>query len=160
MKVGFLKCVDVVLKAEGGYVNHPADPGGETKYGICKRNYPHLDIKNLTIEDAYEIYFHDYWKPMALSGIWDLTAVLEIFDMGVNAGPRIAIKMAQRLVKSYPDGIMGPVTRYKINEYQGFTKDYKERRRRFYRVLANKKPELQVFLRGWLNRVENCHFND
>ena len=157
MKADFLKCVDVVLKAEGGYVNHPSDPGGETKYGICKRNYPNLDIKNLTIEEAYEIYFQDYWKPMALFGINDLSAVLEIFDMGVNAGIRTAIKMAQRLVKSYPDGIMGPVTRSKINEYENFTGDYKERRRRFYRVLANKKPELSVFLRGWLNRVNNCH---
>ena len=153
----FLKCIEVVLKAEGGYVNHPSDPGGETNFGICKRYYPHLDIKNLTKEDAIHIYFRDYWLPMNLKGIIDLTAVLEIFDMGVNAGIRTAIKMAQRLVGAYPDGKIGVITTAKINECNGFTDAYKFRRRKFYKTLANKKPELAVFLKGWLNRVDNCH---
>ena len=75
--------------------------------GSAKKNYPHLDIKGLTKEDAIHIYFRDYWQPMNLSGIIDLSAVLEIFDMGVNAGIRTAIKMAQRLVGAYPDGKVG-----------------------------------------------------
>ncbi len=153
----FLRCIEVVLKAEGGYVNHPSDPGGETNYGICKRNYPELDIKNLTKEQAIDIYFRDYWEPMNLDGIFDLEAVLQIFDMGVNAGRRVAIKMAQRLVSAYPDGIIGDVTRDKINNFNGFVDAYRFRRKKFYKTLAAKKPELGVFLKGWLNRVDNCH---
>src|SRR5690606_28008981 len=53
----FRRAVEVVLKHEGGYVNNPSDPGGETKYGISKRSYPELDIANLTQEDAIAIYY-------------------------------------------------------------------------------------------------------
>ena len=53
--------VKKVLKHEGGYVNDPSDPGGETKYGISKRAFPDLDIKNLTEEQAILIYYDEYW---------------------------------------------------------------------------------------------------
>ncbi len=57
----FNKAVRIILAHEGGYVNHPADPGGETNMGISKRSYPDLDIKNLTVAMAKEIYFRDFW---------------------------------------------------------------------------------------------------
>ncbi|KWT77357.1 glycosyl hydrolase 108 family protein [Candidatus Magnetominusculus xianensis] len=57
----YTAAVRFVLDAEGGYVNDPDDPGGETKYGISKRAYPSLDIKSLTIEDAKRLYRRDYW---------------------------------------------------------------------------------------------------
>ena len=53
-----------IVELEGGYVNHPSDPGGETKYGISKRAYPDLDIANLTVEDACKIYERDYIGPV------------------------------------------------------------------------------------------------
>jgi Glycosyl hydrolase 108 len=59
----FEKAVRFTLSWEGGYVSNPNDPGGETKYGISKRAYPHLDIKNLTLDQAKEIYYQDYWLP-------------------------------------------------------------------------------------------------
>ena len=55
--------IENVIKHEGGYVNDPSDPGGETKYGISKKAYPKVDIKNLTLDDAIEIYKDDYWLP-------------------------------------------------------------------------------------------------
>ena len=58
----FLKAFEKVLRHEGGYVNDPLDLGGETKYGISKRSYPHLDIKNLTLDQAKQIYFRDFWQ--------------------------------------------------------------------------------------------------
>ena len=54
--------LDFVLREEGGYTNNPNDPGGETNYGICKRNYPNLDIKGLTRAQAIAIYRRDYWR--------------------------------------------------------------------------------------------------
>ena len=57
----FDDAIGIVLKHEGGYVNDKNDPGGETRYGISKRAYPDLDIKNLTISQATEIYKKDYW---------------------------------------------------------------------------------------------------
>jgi hypothetical protein len=51
---GFDEAVKMVLKHEGGYVNHPSDPGGETNFGISKRAYPEVDIANLTEEEAAE----------------------------------------------------------------------------------------------------------
>ena len=57
----FNEIIEQVLEHEGGYVNDPKDLGGETKYGITKRFYPDVDIKNLTVEQAKEIYKKDYW---------------------------------------------------------------------------------------------------
>ena len=154
----FNKCIEIVLKHEGGYVNDPDDWGGETNYGIAKRYFPNEDIKNLTIERAKELYYQYYWLPMNLEGIQNESAVLEIFDFGVNAGRGRAIKKAQELAGVLADGICGPVTTNAINSYKGdFVEDYKEKRRKYYRHIAGKRNNVK-FLRGWLNRVEKCKF--
>ena len=74
-----------LLKHEGGYVNNPVDPGGETNWGVSKRSYPHLDIKNLTREQAVAIYERDYWSqvPESLSDSVRWFA----FDICVHSGP-------------------------------------------------------------------------
>ena len=59
----FEEIIDRVIESEGGYVNDPDDPGGETKYGISKRAYPEIVIKDLTIKQAKQIYYEDYWTP-------------------------------------------------------------------------------------------------
>ena len=155
----FMKCVDVILKNEGGYVNNKYDPGGETNMGICKRQYPHLDIPNLTRNQAILIYHSDYWSKMNLHGIRNEKVVLELFDMGVNAGPVTAIKMIQRLVGADVDGVMGPQTKKAINLYKGdMVTDLKQERKKYYFTLARKDPEKLVFISGWLNRVEHTQF--
>ena len=61
MLISFDEIIDITLKHEGGYVHDPKDLGGETNFGIAKRFYPDVDIKNLTKEEAKEIYKKDYW---------------------------------------------------------------------------------------------------
>lgn len=81
----FLQAFAVVIGEEGGYVDDPADPGGETKYGISKREYPNLDIAQLTLVQAQEIYERDYWAVLNCdSHPWEMALVL--FDCGVNQG--------------------------------------------------------------------------
>jgi len=154
----FDKCMAVIFAHEGGYINDPDDLGGETNYGICKRYFPNEDIKNLTKERAKELYYEHYWNPMRLGNIWTKdSAVLEIFDMGVNAGKKRAIRMAQKIVMTATDGVMGPITGTAIDQYHGFVEKYKEARRAYYRDIAKRRPKNQKFLNGWLNRVETTH---
>lgn len=155
----FKRCIEVVLRNEGGYINHPSDPGGETNYGIAKKFYPDLDIKNLTKEKAIEIYYNDYWKPMNLELISDADVILQVFDFGVNAGKKTSIRLLQRTLNLEDDGILGPVTLAAVNNSDPSLIDkFKRRRKIFYMNLASKKPQLEVFLRGWLRRVDNTKF--
>jgi lysozyme family protein len=155
----FNRCIDVVLKNEGGYSNHPSDPGGETNFGIAKKFYPDLDIKNLTVNQAKNIYFRDYWSKMNLIDINNEELILQIFDMGINAGIRTAIKIAQRMVSVKDDGIIGNQTLSAINNSQyDLVIAYKLEREEYYKVLVEKKPQLGVFLSGWRNRIINTHF--
>ena len=155
----FEKCIEVVLSNEGGYVNDPLDPGGETNFGITKANYPDIDIKKLKKDQAVNIYRMDYWDKMNLEGIENELLVLQVFDMGVNAGIRISIKMIQRLAGAYPDGICGPVTKNLINgSNQLLVELFKCERKKYYSALVRKNLKLNRFLQGWFNRVDNTKF--
>ena len=152
----FNEIIEKVLEHEGGYVNDPNDRGGETKYGITKKFYPDVDIKNLTIDQAKHIYHTDYWRrgkcdeiPSRLRHIY--------FDMLVNFGKRGAVKVLQRAAnaknkdKIDVDGGLGPATLKAI-------KNLELERVRAYRVLrfANlviKKPEQERFWFGWYKRA-------
>lgn len=81
----FYSAVSFTLKWEGGYSNNPADPGGETNFGISKRSYPMLDIKNLTIEQAKAIYYLDYWLPVEAAN-YPYPKDQILFDIGVLTG--------------------------------------------------------------------------
>ena len=90
----FDEIIEVVLEHEGGYVNDPKDPGGETNYGIAKRSHPDVDIKNLTKEGAKEIYKEVYWDKNKVESLpeelWHI-----YFDMCVNQGKSRAVKIIQ-----------------------------------------------------------------
>lgn len=155
----FSRCIKVILRNEGGYVNHPNDPGGETNFGIAKKFYPEEDIKNMTKERATYLYYKDYWAPMNLKGLQNEELVLQVFDFGVNAGIKTSIRMLQRLVGVTDDGIIGKITTKVVNDQPIELVDkFKMRRKIFYMNLAAKKPKLQVFLRGWLRRVDHTKF--
>jgi lysozyme family protein len=85
----FQTAVDLVLKHEGGYVNDPSDPGGETNFGVAKRWHPDLDIKNLTAQQASTIYQQEYWKPYMEQELDQRVANCAL-DCAVNQGPAIA----------------------------------------------------------------------
>jgi lysozyme family protein len=155
----FLKIIKIILKNEGGYSDVASDNGGETRYGISHRAYPTLDIKNLTIGQAIDIYYNDYWLPMNLEGIREDELILQLFDFGVNVGPRTAIKTLQRLVGVSDDGHIGNITLKAINEFNGdIIEEFKRRRKLFYVTLVQKDESQRVNLRGWLNRISNTKF--
>ena len=151
----FNNIIEVVLQHEGGYVNDPNDLGGETKYGITKRFYPDVDIKNLTKEQAKTIYHQDYWRPAKCDEVPPRLRHI-YFDMCVNFGRGGAVKVLQRAAngknkeKIEVDGGMGPATLKAIQNLE-------LERVRAYRVLrfANlviKKPEQERFWFGWYRR--------
>lgn len=98
-----------IIGHEGGYVNHPADPGGETKFGISKRSYPDENIKAMTLERAEELYFRDFWTPLKCDKLHPALAEF-VFDFGVNSGMPTAAKAVQKAVGALPDGNIGPKT--------------------------------------------------
>jgi lysozyme family protein len=175
----FEKCINVVLKSEGTYQCDPADIGNYdsygnligTNFGISARLFPGVDIKNLTREQAKALYYNHYWQPMNLDGIRNEDLVLHIFDHGINAGKRTAIRMVQRLVEAKADGICGDVTKKAINTFPGRTvviegygllnslpDHYKYARYRYYTDLTIRRPVTQKYLKGWYNRINNTHF--
>jgi lysozyme family protein len=105
----FNRCIDLILAEEGGYVHHPNDPGGETKFGISQRAYPHLDIARLTLADVVALYQRDYWTPMRGDAFPDPLALL-LFDSAVNQGPKTAIRLLQKALTLNEDGLPGPLT--------------------------------------------------
>ena len=156
MRDRFNRFIEIILKHEGGYVNDPDDFGGETKYGITKRRYPSLDIKNLTIENAKEIYYRNFYKKMNLYYISNSELALHLFDMGVNAGKINAIKLLQDLLNGCPkDGVIGPVTAQAVS-YAEITVDlivaYKAKRIEYY-YKASRRRNNKKFLHGWVKRV-------
>lgn len=155
----FDQAIEVILKHEGGYVHNPNDPGGETKYGISKRSYPELNIRELTRDHAKEIYKQDYWQPLKLYMIDNANICLEIFDFAVNAGVSRSVKLAQKLVSTKEDGILGGITAKAINEFEGdFVKAFKHARIIYYEALAKNNSKLRIFLKGWINRVNGNYF--
>ena len=93
--MNYKEIIEITLHHEGGYVHDPKDLGGETNFGIAKRWYPDLDIKNLTEEEAAEIYKKDYWDKYKLDEIPENLQHI-YFDMVVNMGVRNAGKIIQR----------------------------------------------------------------
>lgn len=98
-----------LLGIEGGYVNNPADPGGETNWGICKRSYPLVDIKSLTREGAKAIYLSDFWSRIHADRLPDGVAY-QLFDFAVNSGIETAVRRFQRAIGVADDGHWGPIS--------------------------------------------------
>lgn len=153
------------IQREGGYVNHPDDPGGETKYGISKKSYPKLNIKLLTLQDAVNIYYRDFYTQCGCQLIGDDEIAWKLFDLGVNCGPVIAGRLLQQgynRLSSSPlavDGIVGPGTAKAVNNYKwkkalycAFKNCAFER----YMEIVQRKPSQRKFLDGWLNRLEEA----
>jgi lysozyme family protein len=118
----FAAAVDYVLANEGGYVNDAADPGGETNFGISKRQYPLLDIRNLTRDDAIAIYKRDYWDHVpGFAQLASSRVATKFFDVYVNMPPAVAVRilqMALRGIQAGPivvDGQFGAQTVAQVN---------------------------------------------
>lgn len=161
-----------ILRREGGYVDHPSDRGGPTNFGITQQTLSLYigraalvsDVQSLQSDVAAEIYEQNYYyKP----GIHKLPGPIQpfVFDSAANHGPRRAIKFVQSVVNEAgrqppldTDGAMGPNTRAgaewalsEMGEY--FLAALIVERRNFYRVIVANNPSQGVFLKGWMNRV-------
>ena len=154
----FSEALEIILHHEGGYVNHPKDPGGETNLGVTKRVYEDFggekEMKDLTKEDVEPIYKKNYWDRVKGD---DLPEGLDlcIFDFAVNAGPGRAAKFIQRLVNTTVDGGIGPNTLGKIKEYvdhyglEQTISSYALMRQNYYESLDT----FDTFGKGWTRRV-------
>ena len=158
MQENYQKCIETILHHEGGYVNHPKDPGGETNLGVTKRVYEEWggtkDMKDLTVEDVAPIYKKNYWdrvKGDQLPSGLDLC----VFDFGVNAGTGRSAKYLQTMIGTVADGGIGPNTLKKLDGYveeHGLNetiKSYQVERQKYYESLST----FETFGRGWTRRV-------
>ena len=154
MLVEFDDIIEVVLHHEGGYVNDPDDPGGETNFGVAKRSHPDVDIANLTKDGAKEIYKEHYWDKNKVESLSEELRHI-YFDMCVNQGRGRAVKILQRAANGKGaelkvDGGMGPKT---IAAMEGVELDrVRAYRIKYYADLVTRKPDLEKFYFGWFRR--------
>ena len=149
--MNFDQAFERLIGHEGGYVNNPSDPGGETKFGVSKRQYPGEDIKNMTLDRAKFIYRRDYWSQSGAELVPDALK-FDLFDTAVNSGPKTAIKLLQRALGVVDDGRIGPVTMVAIThaDPEGLLARFNGWRLDF----LNDNPDLWAkFGRGWAQRI-------
>ncbi|MBT1688880.1 glycoside hydrolase family 108 protein [Dawidia soli] len=164
---------DKLVQLEGGYVNHPADKGGPTKYGVILavwKEHGHdkdsdgdidaEDIKLLEKEDAYFVAKTVFWDYFKGDLIQNQSIANIIVDWGYNSGRSTAAKQVQRLLKIDDDGVVGPLTLRAINgcDQEVFFKKLKVARRLFYDNIVARKPSQAVFYGGWINRINKFQF--
>jgi lysozyme family protein len=139
-----------LLGHEGGLVDHRADPGGLTNFGISQRSYPGEDIKGMTVERAKLIYHRDYWGPAGCDAVPDGVR-FDLFDMAVNSGVRQAVKTLQRAVQETEDGILGPRT---LQAVQSMPEARLRARFNAVRLaFMASLPNWPAFGRGWALRI-------
>ena len=146
--ITFDQAFDRLIGHEGGYMNDPRDTGGETNWGISKRSYPNVDIKNLTKEQAKIIYERDFWEPL---GSADSAIKYQVFDFAVNGGLSVAIRKLQSAIGVADDGHWGPISSAKLMQMDknDVLLRYNAFRLKFYTSLSN----WPTYGKGWTNRV-------
>ena len=158
----FQKCLDLVLFHEGGFVDHPKDPGGITNMGVTKKAWEEYvghdvtreEMRALTVAEITPFYRKRYWDACKCD---DLHAGVDyaVFDLAVNSGTGRAAKFLQEAVGATPDGRIGPRT---LSAAASFGPNLiigriYDRRESFYRSL----PTFPTFGRGWLRRNNEVH---
>ncbi len=166
------KLIDDVLRREGGFVDHPADRGGPTKFGITQKTLSDYigraalrsEVTNLSEDVARDIYERNYFYAPRIDRLPEPIQPF-LFDCAVNHGPRQAVRFVQRVCNAVgrqppliEDGAMGPNTRRGAEWAQAqmgelFLAALVEERRNFYYLIVQMRPSQRAFLNGWLNRV-------
>ena len=153
MKDNFDECLKMLLHHEGGYVNHPKDPGGETNLGVTKRVYEKWggtkDMKDLTVEDVAPIYKKNYWNRCKCD---DLESGVDwvVFDWAVNSGTGRAATAIQKICGASQDGAIGPKTLalIKSQDTEYVIEEFGKIRQNFYESLKT----FDTFGKGWTRR--------
>jgi lysozyme family protein len=169
----FEKALKFVLEHECVFAKHhygdyafvvsedvPNDTGSLTKFGIDRKSHPGVNIEGLTLEQATEIYRHEYWDKYHCADLpWPLSLVH--FDGCVNMGAHQQVKNLQRVVGAEPDGAWGPKTKEAAltacsqRAPEVVALQVCEQKRQFYVALVKEKPEKGEFLDGWINRTND-----
>lgn len=165
----FDSAINKLLQHEGGYVNHKADKGGETYRGITRKNHPTwlgweiVDKKprkknelipelETMVRNFYKRY---YWDAIKADNICNDRIASFLFDWYVNSGAP-AVKAIQKIVGVEQDGIIGKNTLHGINNYDnGLFEKLKMARIGFVKRIVENDPSQQVFLQGWINRINS-----
>ena len=157
MKHNFETALEMLLEHEGGYVNHPKDPGGETNLGVTKRTWAKWldrdinegEMKELTPEDVAELYKKEYWDRLKCD---NLPTGLDFFcfDWGVNSGTGRSAKALQRIISVAQDGAIGPKTLRALEDHNAkeVVDLMHSRRQEFYENLTT----FETFGKGWTRR--------
>ena len=169
LPVAFNRALEMVLAHEGGFVDHPADPGGATNRGVTQATYdayrkrkgiPKRSVKELSVDEIKEIYFNGYWRPAMCQEMPNEALSTLMFDAAVNHGPGQAIKFLQQAAgvpAAECDGKWGPKSRARMiaaaANISSLIDECLLQRERFYRLIVERKPQLGAFLRGWMNRL-------
>ena len=159
----FTAALPFVLRWEGGYVNHPNDPGGATNKGVTQRVYdrwrqgqglPTRDVKLLGDAEMAAIYETGYWTPPRCDLLRRQLDLLQ-FDTAVNMGPKRAVTFLQQSLGCAADGAFGSATKAAVERCDpgAVVTRYCETREAFYRQRVAQRPDQGVFLKGWLNRL-------
>jgi len=158
MKENYNEALKAILKHEGGFVNHPRDPGGMTNLGVTKKVWEEW-VKHPVDEKAMRALTPELVSPMYKKKYWDAVKGDELpdgldylmFDFAINAGPGRAIKTMQKAIGTSPDGAIGPKTMQSLKEMNPaqLIEKFSVEKESFYRSL----PTFQTFGKGWLRRV-------
>lgn len=146
-----------VIKNEGGYVCNKNDPGGETKFGISRRSYPNIDIKNLTLDQAKEIYYKDFWRGRWYENIENEDISIKLFDLSVNVGIKRSIRLIQTALRAIgknvqEDGIIGEES-INNSDAKCLLAALKAEAAAYYRSIAHHNPSMRIFIHGWISRA-------
>ena len=160
MNANWDRSFKLMLSSEGGYVNHPSDPGGRTNLGVTQAVWENWvghtvtekEMRALTPEKVEPLYKRKFWDACRCD---DLPSGVDylVFDMAVNAGVGRSAKLLQKVLGVAQDGAIGPLTLAAAQQMNtsALIDEFSRVREEFYRSL----PTFGTFGNGWLNRVEH-----
>jgi len=164
----FHRCHDVMRVNEGGYLNHPHDPGGSTNMGVPQATYdawrhgkdmPSSDVRDITEAEVQQIYFEGYWRAYDCHHMPSDSIALLLFDASVNHSPVNPMMFIQRgagMPVAQQDGVFGPQTRLAIQmrDPERLIENALDARWEYYEHIMRHNPDLERFRAGWRRRVE------
>jgi lysozyme family protein len=169
----FTQALQLVLTHEGGYVNDPDDPGGETYKGVArkihskwdgwttidilklKQGFPaNLDKDDGLQSDVTDFYRVTFWDPMNGDKLTNQQVANSIFDFGVNAGLSTSVSLAQMVVGAKADGVLGPLSIAAINPFdpEMFIASFTIAKIARYINIVRKRPDSRKYFFGWVCR--------
>ena len=165
--MGFDTALKIILRAEGGFVDHPNDRGGATNKGITQRVYDNFrrsrglglqTVRDIADREVSAIYLNDYWMRASCNKFPSKLALV-VVDAAVNHGPGRALKLLQQVIDVNPDGVFGPKSFAALKNTLTMIDEpslvdlYLAERAGFYDAIVARDPTQAVFEKGWKNRL-------